>query len=200
MWRALTVGLGTVFLMGACLPLEGGGYRTGSVLGDPGGGGGGGIHWSGPTAGADAPVYRDPYGRPVYRDRYGRPVYGGSGYDPYRRSSAYDPYGRSYGYDPYQRRGDGRYFRPGSEVACDRRTETCYKDGDLDVSETKRYFGKGAGREVDRVRDRYDTDNIFRADDNVACNRDRKVCYKDGRPDRSETRDYFGKKAAKKLM
>jgi hypothetical protein len=27
----------------------------------------------------------------------------------------------------------------------------------------------------------------------------RQVCYKKGRPDRSETRDYFGKKAARRV-
>ena len=84
-------------------------------------------------------------------------------------------------------------------MVCDRATETCYRGRDIDASETRDYFGKGAARQVDRIRDQAGTNRIYRVDDNVVCNRRSEVCYKNGRPDRSETRDYFGKKAARRV-
>jgi hypothetical protein len=110
-----------------------------------------------------------------------------------------------YGADPFDRGyygrggGGGRTFRPGGDVVCDRRTETCYRRGQIDASETRDYFGRGAARRVDRVRDQAGTNRIFRPDDNVVCNRRDKVCLKNGHPDRSETRDFFGKKAARRI-
>jgi hypothetical protein len=130
-----------------------------------------GIRWSGPY-GAD----------PFYRS-YPGPLVG-------------QPYG--YGVDPFGR-GGGRTFRPAGDVVCDRRTETCYRRGQIDASETRDYFGRGAARRVDRIRDRAGTNRIFRADDDVVCNRRDKVCFKNGHPDRSETRDFFGKKAARRV-
>ena len=116
--------------------------------------------------------------------------YGGS---PYFGS----PY--SYRRDRLQRGYGGRTFRPSRNVVCDRATETCYRGRDIDASETRDYFGKSAARRVDRIRDRAGTNRIYRADDDVVCNRRNQVCYKDGHPDRSETRDFFGKKAARKV-
>lgn len=131
---------------------------------------------------------RDP-GAVYWGGPYGGP---GLGYpvwrDPFYEHRAYPP-GRSY----------GRTFRPARDVVCDRRTETCYRDGEIDASETRDYFGRGAARRVDRLRDAAGTNKIFRVDDDVVCNRRERVCFKDGRPDRSETRDFFGKKAARRL-
>ena len=93
----------------------------------------------------------------------------------------------------------GRRFRPRRDIVCDRATRTCYRDGEIDASETRDYFGNRAGRRVDRIRDAAGTNKIFRPDDDVVCNRRERVCFKDGRPDRSETRDFFGKKAARRL-
>lgn len=135
---------------------------------------GSGIRWSGP--------YGDPYARPLP----GYPFYSPYGYGPYG-----GPFRR---YDD----DDGRFVRRGN-VVCDRATETCYRGRELDVSETRDFFGRKAAREADRVRDAFGTNHIFRADDDVVCNRREQVCYKDGHPDRSETRDLFGKKAARRL-
>jgi hypothetical protein len=129
-----------------------------------------GIRWSGP------------YGS----DRYspGSSVFGGN----------------PYGSDRYGRSGNGgRTFSPSRNVVCDRATETCYRGREIDASETRDYFGKSASRQVDRIRDQAGTNRIYRVDDDVVCNRRSEVCYKNGRPDRSETRDYFGKKAARRV-
>lgn len=116
----------------------------------------------------------------------------GGGYtDPYGYGSG--PFGDSLG------RGTGRTFRPSPDVVCDRATETCYRRGQIDASETRDVFGRRAARDVDRVRDWAGTNRLYRPSDDVACNRATKVCYKNGRPDRSETRDYFGKKAARRI-
>jgi hypothetical protein len=120
-----------------------------------------------------------PYGDPYARPFPGGPFYG-------------------YGGSAFGRRDDGRYVRQGN-VTCDRATQTCYRGREIDISETRDFFGRKAAREADRVRDSYGTNRIFRADDDVVCNRRERVCYKDGHPDRSETRDFFGKKAARRL-
>lgn len=93
----------------------------------------------------------------------------------------------------------GRTFRPDRNVVCDRATETCYRGREIDASETRDYFGKSAARQVDRIRDQAGTNRVYRVDDDVVCNRSKEICYKNGRPDRSETRDYFGKKAARRV-
>ena len=95
--------------------------------------------------------------------------------------------------------GSGRTFRPSPGVVCDRATETCYRGRDIDASETRDFFGRSAARQVDRIRDQAGTNRIYRPSDNVVCNRAAQVCYKNGRPDRSETRDFFGKKAARRI-
>ena len=117
--------------------------------------------------------------------------------DPYYRgSSAYgrNPYGSG-----YYGSGSGRTFRPSRDVVCDRATETCYRGKEIDASETRDYFGRSAARRVDRIRDQAGTNRIYRVDDDVICNRRQEVCYKNGRKDRSETRDFFGKKAARRI-
>lgn len=120
--------------------------------------------------------------------------YGG---DPYPRRPS--PFGYPFGsvYGP----GDsgGRTFRPSRNVVCDRATETCYRGKEIDASETRDVFGRSAARRVDRIRDEAGTNRIYRVDDDVVCNRPQEVCYKNGRPDRSETRDFFGKKAARRV-
>lgn len=158
------------------VPLLFGGLLAGCV--SAGGGGSsdwagndpGGIRWSGPYGGPG--VMADPFWR-----------------------------GRSYGYrpDPFYDGGSRRTFRPSRNVVCDRATSTCYRRGEIDASETRDYFGGRAGRRVDRIRDAAGTNKVFRADDDVVCNRRQRVCFKDGHPDRSETRDFFGKKAARRL-
>jgi hypothetical protein len=169
--RRLMGSLVAVGLLAGCAALDGGDpYRSAGV-----GVAGPGIRWSGPYGGD--PFYRS-YPGPLVGRPYG---YGG------------DPFGGGYG------RGGGRTFRPGGDVVCDRRTETCYRRGQIDASETRDYFGRGAARRVDRIRDRAGTNRIFRADDDVVCNRRDKVCLKNGHPDRSETRDFFGKKAARRI-
>lgn len=169
MLRRLSPLLLLAFLAG-CVTTGGGAYDGVRVApAEPG------IRWSGP--------YRDPFYRPY--GYYGRPAYG--------------YYGRpAYGYDrPW--RNEGRLFRPRRDLVCDRATATCYRDGEIDASDTRDVFGRKAARKVDRLRDAAGTNHIFRPDDDVVCNRRERACYKDGRPDRSETRDAFGKKAAKKL-
>ena len=121
------------------------------------------------------------------------------GYDPYARSPSLfggNPDGR----DRYGRSSDGgRTFRPDRNVVCDRATETCYRGHEIDASETRDYFGRSAARQVDRDRDAAGTNRIYRVGDGVVCDPRRQVCLKGGRPDRSETRDYFGKKAARRV-
>lgn len=128
----------------------------------------------------------------------------GGGWDGMRSDPFGGAFGRPYGYgsDPFGSRagaGNGRTFRPGPGVICDRATETCYRRGQIDASETRDVFGRGAAREVDRVRDWAGTNRLYRPSDDVVCNRVDQVCYKNGHPDRSETRDYFGRSAARRI-
>ena len=121
------------------------------------------------------------------------------GSDPFSRGSSVFG-GYPYGSDRYGRSDNGgRTFNPSRGVVCDRATETCYRGREIDASETRDYFGRSAARQVDRIRDEAGTNRIYRVDDDVVCNRPKEVCYKNGRPDRSETRDYFGKKAARRV-
>ena len=114
---------------------------------------------------------------------------GPAGQDPFARS----PYG--FGGDPFGGWGGtgGRTFRPSPGVVCDRATETCYRGRDIDASETRDVFGRGAAREVDRIRDPAGSNRIYRVNNKVVCDRRSKVCYKNGHPDNSETKDYFGR-------
>ena len=58
-------------------------------------------------------------------------------------------------------------------------------------------YGYGYGR--GRFQRRDDDDRPFRPKRHVLCDPDEKLCYKHGHPDRSETRAYFGKKAARQI-
>jgi hypothetical protein len=91
-----------------------------------------------------------------------------------------------------------RFDRPENDVVCDRRTQVCYKDKEIDASETREKFGKDAARKVDRVRDRYDNNDIFLPRKNVVAN-GRPTCYQNGDPSRKQTREYFGDRAAKRV-
>ena len=147
----------------------------GCAVSSPGGwsdrAGGPGVRWGGPYGG----------------------VWRGDGDDYYRR-------GYGYGYPPPVRRDyGGRTFRPDRNVVCDRRTETCYRGKQVDASETREYFGRSAARRVDRVRDAAGTNRIFLPEDDVVCNRRERVCAREGRPHRGETREYFGRKAARNV-
>ena len=68
---------------------------------------------------------------------------------------------------------------------------------EIDASETRDVFGRRAAREVDRIRDAAGTNRIYRVDDDVVCNRRTKVCLKNGHPDNSETKDFFGRNLPK---
>lgn len=96
---------------------------------------------------------------------------------------------------------EGRYVRTGRDVVCDRSTQLCYKRGRVDVSETRDAFGRGAARDADALRDRLGTAHVFvpggRGD--RYCINAEKICYKGGRPDWSDTRDVYGKQAARRL-
>ena len=120
--------------------------------------------------------------------------YGG---DPFGRQNS--PFGYPYGTGYQGGSSGGRTYTPSRGVVCDRATETCYRGREIDASETRDQFGRSAARRVDRVRDAAGTNRIYRVDDDVVCNRLREVCYKNGRPDRSETKDFFGKNAARKV-
>jgi Fels-1 Prophage Protein-like len=92
-----------------------------------------------------------------------------------------------------------RFLRGGSEVVCDRATRICYKEGKVDKSDTQRVFGERAGDRADGLRDRLGTARLFLPERGVACDRARRVCLDDGDPDRSLTRRYFGRRAARAL-
>src|ERR671918_395144 len=56
-----------------------------------------------------------------------------------------------------------------------------------------------AGDKVDALRDRFSSSRLFAPERGVACNRESRVCLEDGDPDRSLTRRYFGRRAARAL-
>ena len=92
-----------------------------------------------------------------------------------------------------------RFLRPGSDAVCDRATRICYKQGKVDKSDTERVFGGRAGDRADDLRDRLGTARLFVPERGVACDRERRMCLDDGDPDRSLTRRYFGRRAARGL-
>jgi Fels-1 Prophage Protein-like len=170
-------------------------------------------------------AWSDPSPWPRYRTErdlwLARPGYG---YSPLHRPSiACDRFGRCWELDPFDRfaRGDSerraarppgwaenlpdsarlhhRFLRAGSEVVCDRATHICYKEGKVDKSDTERVFGGGAADRADGLRDRFGTARLFLPEQDVACDRERRVCLDDGDPDRSLTRRYFGRRAARAL-
>jgi Fels-1 Prophage Protein-like len=100
---------------------------------------------------------------------------------------------------PDSARLDDRFLRPRSEVVCDRATRICYKQGKVDKSDTEGVFGGRAGDRADDLRDRLGTARLFVPEQGVACDRERRLCLDDGDPDRSLTRRYFGRRAARAL-
>jgi Fels-1 Prophage Protein-like len=148
------------------------------------------------------PAYRSmpgyPSRRPVVNcDAYGRcwqraPGYYG-GYHRERRGA------RPPGWTddvPYRARDPYRFERPRSGVVCDYDTNLCYKRGRIDKSETEDVFGDRAGDRADDLRDRRGTGRLFVPERGVSCDPGRKVCFDDGVADYSQTRRYFGRRAA----
>ena len=170
------------------------------------------------------PAWSDPSFWPPYRAQrdlwMAFPGYGRSPFD--RPSIACDRFGRCWEVGPFDRfaRGYGRpdargpdwaerlrgsaethnrFLRPRSNVICDRATRICYKKGEIDKSDTERIFGERAGDRADDLRDRYGRAEIFVPERSVTCDRERRVCFDDGDPDRGLTRRYFGKRAARAI-
>jgi hypothetical protein len=100
---------------------------------------------------------------------------------------------------PGSARSDRRFVRAGSDVVCDRATRICYNGGKVDRSDTERVFGGRAGDRADALRDRLGSARVFVPERGVACDRERRACLEDGEPDRSLTRRYFGRRAARGL-
>jgi Fels-1 Prophage Protein-like len=142
----------------------------------------------------------------------------------HRPSIACDQFGRCWQLGPFDRLGRGysgrsearppgwaerlpdsaethnRFLRPRSELLCDRATGICYKEGKIDKSDTERIFGERAADRADGLRDRHGTGRLFVPERDVSCDRDRRVCLDDGDPDRSLTRRYFGRRAARAIQ
>ena len=78
-------------------------------------------------------------------------------------------------------------------------TDGNYQAGGLGGPPARPWFGPYGGTYGSYVRPRYDDDQPFRPSRHVVCDPDDRVCYKNGHPDRSETRDFFGKKAARRM-
>jgi hypothetical protein len=100
---------------------------------------------------------------------------------------------------PGSARTQNRFLRPRSDVVCDRATRICYKQGKVDKSDTERIFGGRAGDRAGDLRDRLGTARLFVPERGVACDRERRICLDDGDPDRSLTRRYFGRGAARAI-
>jgi hypothetical protein len=94
---------------------------------------------------------------------------------------------------------DGRSESAGRRTSCDDRTQVCYKGGKLNTAETRDEFGRDAARRTTRLRERYDTKDIYLPRRNVVCDGGSNTCYRGGEPDRQATRDQFGRKAARKI-
>lgn len=109
--------------------------------------------------------------------------------------------GGGYGRSTYGWGGSSGWggYRSDDRIVCDARTEVCYKNGRLDASETRDRFGKSASRDVERLREQQGTGRVYVPRDGSVCNREEGVCYKNGKPDWSDTRDYIGKNAAKRV-
>lgn len=90
-----------------------------------------------------------------------------------------------------------RFLQPRSNLLCDRATRICYKDGEVDKSDTESVFGRGAGKRADDLRDSYGTARLFVPERGVSCDRERRRCFEDGDPDRRATRRYFGRRDAR---
>ena len=97
---------------------------------------------------------------------------------------------------PDDLRSRHRFVRPSSKLVCDRASSICYKRGNVDKSPTQDIFGERAGDRADDLRDRLGTARLFVPQRDVACDRNRRVCFDDGVPDRKLSRRYFGREAA----
>jgi hypothetical protein len=91
--------------------------------------------------------------------------------------------------------GDAAPDRPGLQPYGGRYGSYGGLYGSNDPFLTLRAYGYGGAP----FRGRYNNDRPFRPSRHVVCDPDDRVCYKNGHPDRSETRDYFGKKAARRV-
>jgi hypothetical protein len=100
---------------------------------------------------------------------------------------------------PGSARTQHRFLRPRSDVVCDRASRICYKEGEVDKSDTEGIFGGRAGERADALRDRFGTARLFVPERGVACDRDSRVCLEDGDADRRLTRRYFGRNAARAI-
>jgi hypothetical protein len=100
---------------------------------------------------------------------------------------------------PGSARTQHRFLRPRSDVVCDRATRICYKQGEVDKSDTEGVFGGRAGERADALRDRFGTARLFVPEPGVACDRESHVCLEDGDADRRLTRRYFGRNAARAI-
>lgn len=145
---------------------------------------------------------RSPFYRPsIACDRFGRCWQVGP-FDRFARGYIERPDTRPPGWAerlPESAETHNRFLRPRSEVVCDRATRICYKKGEIDKSDTERMFGDRAGDRADDLRDRHGRARIFVPERDVSCDRERRVCLDDGDPDRSLTRRYFGRRAARVL-
>jgi hypothetical protein len=145
---------------------------------------------------------RSPLNRPtVACDRFGRCWEVGP-FDRYGRGYAGRPEPQSPGWAenlPGSARTDDRFLRPRSEVVCDRATRLCYKQGRVDKSDTEHVFGERAGDRVDALRDRHRTARVFVPERGASCDRERRVCFEKGDPDRGLTRRYFGGRAGRNV-
>jgi hypothetical protein len=154
------------------------------------------------------PAYRSmpgyPSRRPVVNcDAYGRCWQHAPGYR-YRAPGHYGGYRERRGVRPpgwaddvpYRARDPYRFERPRSGVVCDHDTNLCYKRGRIDKSETEGIFGGRAGDRADDLRDRRGTGRLFVPERGVTCDPGGKVCFDEGVADYSQTRRYFGRRAA----
>ncbi len=67
------------------------------------------------------------------------------------------------------------------------------------TSERTLYEGRNQGYGLDRNDTSWTRSDTSWTRSRDGCDADERVCYKDGRPDRSDTRDAFGKEAARRL-
>lgn len=101
--------------------------------------------------------------------------------------------------DRADRGRDGDDGRAGSGNFCDERTDVCYRNGKVSPRETREEFGRDAARRTARLRERYDTRDIYLPRRNVVCSDKSSTCYRGGEPDRRATREEYGRKAARRV-
>jgi hypothetical protein len=157
----------------------------------------------GPWTGGDSgwrtyPGYGDRYGHGSGRvcDHFGRCWHPGYDHDPDRVRSARPP---DWADDlPESAQERRRFVRPDDGLVCDQVTRVCYKQGNVDKSDTKEFFGRRAAKRADRLRDERGSAEIFVPEPGVACDPQRERCFADGEPDRDLTKRHFGRRAGRK--